>query len=793
MKSFTRLFLLLLGSVGMASSAFAQSNTDQTKFRQLGVELPTPNTYRTASGAPGEDYWQQRADYDIKVEIDDEKQRLYGKETITYNNLSPHPLSYVWIQLDQNVVHPNSDTYKTTTNKLSERSTLTQLNMMTDTTFDGGFKIEYVKDATGKVLKYTINKTMMRVDLPAPLPAKTGKVVLQIGWWYNINDRQNPVLSADSRGGFEFFPEDGNYLYTLAQWFPRMAVYDDYNGWQHKQFFGRGEFTLPFGNYTVAITVPSDHIVAATGVLQNAKDVLTPEQLKRFEASKTSTKPVVVVTQEEATEKEKTKATTKKTWIYKAENVRDYAFGTSRKYIWDAMGVQLDGAAHNPIMAMSYYPKEANPLYGQYSTEAVAHTLRIYSKHTFAYPYPVAISVEASNGMEYPMICFNYGRPEKDGTYSDRTKYGMLSVVFHEVGHNFFPMIVNSDERQWTWMDEGINSFCQFLAEQEWQRDYPSGSGPASSIISYMKADKSVQNPIMTNSESIIQFGSNAYGKPATAMNILRETVMGRELFDFAFREYARRWAFKHPTPADLFRTMEDASGMDLDWFWRGWFYTTDNVDISLDNVAEFRLDSKNPDVEKPLLAKKDKEELENDVTYQNNKKDLATVAVERNPALNDFYNSYDPNGITTGDRERYKQYLQSLDPKERTLLESGKRFYQLDFSNKGGLVMPLILKFVFEDGSSLIRRIPAEIWRYNDKEVTKVFAFDKPVVDVILDPNEETADVDTENNFFPRQPQMSKFELFKQQGGMRRGGPMGENPMQAAKKEGQKSGPGGN
>lgn len=781
MKVLFRLAILASALV-FSSGLSGQSNTDQTKFRQLGVELPTPNTYRTASGAPGEDYWQQRADYDIKVEVDDEKQRVYGKETITYTNNSPHPLSYVWVQLDQNVVHPESNTYKSTTNKFSERMSVTQLNMMTDTSFDGGFKIEYVKDGTGKALKYTINHTMMRVDLPTPLAPKTGKLVLQIGWWHNINDRQNPALSADSRGGYEFFPEDGNYLYTMTQWFPRMAVYDDYNGWQHKQFLGRGEFTLPFGNYTVAITVPADHIVAATGVLQNAKDVLTPEQLKRFEASKTSSKPVVIVTQEEATAKEKTKASTKKTWIYKADNVRDYAFGTSRKFIWDAMGIQVDGATNNPVMAMSYYPKEANPLYGQYSTEAVAHTLRVYSKHTIPYPYPVAISVEASNGMEYPMICFNYGRPEKDGTYSDRIKYGMLSVVFHEVGHNFFPMIVNSDERQWTWMDEGLNSFCQFLAEQEWQRDYPSGSGPARSIISYMKADKSVQNPIMTNSESIIQFGSNAYGKPATALNILRETVMGRELFDFAFREYARRWAFKHPTPSDFFRTMEDASGVDLDWFWRGWFYTTDNVDIALDKVTEFTLDSKNPEVEKPLLAEKAKNQLESDVTYQANKRDLPTVAVERNEALKDFYNSYDPNAVTAQDKQRFQQYLQSLGEKERELLTANKHFYQLDFSNQGGLVMPLIIQFVFEDGSSEERRIPAEIWKLNDKEVSKVFAFGKKVAQVVLDPNLETADVDTSNNAFPRTMTPSRFEVFRQQGGGRFGGPM-ENPMQQARK----------
>jgi len=774
-------YFIFLITVGISKIGYAQQ-TDQSKFKQLGTELPTPNSFRTASGAPGHEYWQQRADYNIKVELDEDKQQIKGQETIVYYNNSPNPLTYIWLQLDQNIVDKNSDSYKIETSQFSDKMSLGRLNSMIDNSFDGGHKISYVKDGAGNTLKYTINKTMMRVNLPQVLSAKGGKITLNIAWYYNINDRNNPALAADSRGGYEFFPEDGNYLYTITQWFPRLAVYDDYNGWQHKQFLGRGEFTLAFGNYTVAITVPSDHIVAATGVLQNPGQVLTAEQNRRFESSKSASKPIVVVTQEEATQKEKTHSKDKKTWIYKAENVRDFAFGSSRKYIWDAMGVKLDGR-NEKVMAMSYYPKEANPLYGQYSTEAIAHTLKTYSKYTFAYPYPVAISVEASNGMEYPMICFNYGRPDKDGTYSDRVKYGMLSVVFHEVGHNFFPMIVNSDERQWSWMDEGLNSFLQYITEQEWQRDYPSNRGVPKNMIAYMKMEKNVQNPIMVNSESIIRFGDNAYGKPATALNILRETVMGRELFDYSFKEYARRWKFKHPTPSDFFRTMEDASAVDLDWFWRGWFYTTDNVDISLDEVTEFQLDTKNPEVEKPLAAIKTKEALEKDVTYQNNKKALPTVAVERNAALKDFYNTYDPNNVTASDKENYKKFLASLDPKEKALLESKKHFYQLDFSNKGGLVMPLILEITFEDGTKQTERIPAEIWRLNNEKVNKVFAFDKAVKSIILDPNLETTDIDTDNNYYPRIVSPSKFELFKQKGAVR-GQSNGENPMQQQKRE---------
>ncbi|HMO40902.1 MAG TPA: M1 family metallopeptidase [Saprospiraceae bacterium] len=779
MKRLYFLLILLFGGFAMQAQ---QPEID--RFSQLETLLPTPNSFRTASGAPGHEYWQQRADYNIKVELDDANQRIIGEETITYYNNSPNPLTYLWLQLDQNIEAPESDTYKTQTGQFNDRMTMGQVNAMFDNSFDGGHKIQYVRDAAGKPLKYTIVNTMMRVDLPQPLPPKTGKISFSIGWNYNIANRLTPTIR-NGRGGYEYFPEDDNYLYTITQWFPRMAVYDDYNGWQHKQFLGSGEFTLPFGNYTVAITAPSDHVIASTGVLQNPKDVLTAEQIKRFEQAKTATKPLVIITEAEARENErKPKATTQKTWVYKADNVRDFAFGSSRKYIWDAMGVKIEGSSQPVIMAMSYYPKEANPVYGTYSTEAVAHTLRVYSKYSIPYPYPVAISVEASNGMEYPMICFNYGRPEKDGTYSDRIKYGAIGVIIHEVGHNFFPMIVNSDERQWTWMDEGLNSFVQFLAEQEWERNYPFRRGPARNIVDYMKADKSVQNPIMTNSESVVQLGNNAYGKPATALNILRETIMGRELFDYAFKEYARRWAFKHPTPADFFRTMEDASGVDLDWFWRGWFYTTDAVDIAIDNVTEYRLDTKDPDVEKPLLAEKARQAYESDITNQRNRQDLPVVLVESNEDLQDFYNSYDPNKVTRTDRENYQRYLASLDEQERAFLQKKQYFYQIDFSNVGGLVMPIILEFELEDGSKELRRIPAEVWRRNNYKVSKPFAFDKPLKQVVLDPYQETADIDTDNNYFPRQAQPNRFELFKSRFGGARGQSFGENPMQQQQRE---------
>ena len=582
-------------------SALSQENTNQDPFRQLGQELPDPNVYRAASGAPGHEYWQQQTDYDMKITVNDDTQVLSGEETITYYNNSPDELRYLWLQLDQNVRALDSDSHKIRKKTITQNSSVDDM-MKVEPWFDGGFKIEEVKDASNRDLPYMINNTMMRIDLPKVLPSG-GKFVFKIKWWYNINDR----MKIGGRSGMEYFEEENNYIYTIAQFFPRMVVYGDNDGWQNKQFLGNGEFTLTFGDYKCAITVPSDHVVGSTGVLKNAKSVLTGKQMKRLEKARTASDPVMIVTQEEAEEAEKNHEKGLKTWVFEAENVRDFAFCSSRKFIWDAMGVEC---GKNTSMAMSYYPKEGNPLWEQYSTKAVAHTLKIYSKHTIDYPYPVAISVHTKwIGMEYPMICFNGGRPEADGTYSERTKYGMIGVIIHEVGHNFFPMIINSDERQWTWMDEGLNTFVQYLTEKEWDREYPSRRGPARNIIGYMGGDKDNIVPIMTNSESLKQFGNNAYGKPATALNILRETVMGREAFDFAFKEYCRRWAFKHPRPADLFRTMEDASAVDLDWFWRGWFYTTDHCDLALKNVEWSAIGIQNAQSE--LDEKKKVDEME--------------------------------------------------------------------------------------------------------------------------------------------------------------------------------------
>nr|WP_314543573.1 M1 family metallopeptidase [uncultured Massilia sp.] len=747
-------------------SAIAAEPFDD-KFRQLDELLPPPTTIRTASGAPGHAYWQQRADYSIRATLDEAKRMITGSETITYHNNSPDALTYLWVQLDQNLFKPGSDARTTATLpsrdawKGATPETGVKFDAIRSTlearTFPGGFDIKAVKDGSGRALHYIINRTMMRIDLPQPL--KPGqRLSFGIDWSYNITESK--ILGG--RSGYEKF-DDKNDLFEIAQWFPRMAAYYDVYGWQHKQFLGAGEFTLEFGDYDVQVTVPADHIVASTGELQNPDAVLSAAQRDRLKQARTASKPVVIVTQAEAEAKEKTRTDGTRTWHFKAKNVRDFAFASSRKFIWDAQGFRKDGTN---VLAMSYYPKEGNPLWGQYSTQSIIHTINEYNKYSFDYPYPVAISVNGPvGGMEYPMISFNGPRPTKDKktgelTYSKRTKYGLISVIIHEVGHNYFPMIVNSDERQWTWMDEGLNSFVQYLAEQAWEEHYPQSRGEPRVIAEYMKSRNQV--PIMTNSESVLQFGNNAYAKPTAALIVLRETILGRELFDFAFKEYAQRWKFKRPTPADFFRTMEDASGTDLDWFWRGWFYTTDAVDVSVDGISEYTIGSKDPEVEQAWKrAQKDAQPVS--ITDQRNKGTLPR-RLDTHPELKDFYNEHDDFTVTNKDRNKYAETTEGLEDWEKALLKEGKHMYLVDFSNVGGLVSPLVLEIQLQSGKKYIERIPAEVWRYSPKKITKLIVTDEPMVALTQDPYWETADTDTSNNSWPRKATPSRLELFKSQ-----------------------------
>ncbi len=732
------LFITLLNLCALV--ALAQEAQWEGKFEQLGQTLPTPNEYRTGSGAPGPKYWQQKADYVISVELHEGTNSITGTETITYTNNSPDVLKYLWLQLDQNILSEENTLADTDTRAVKDSAEAkTYAADVSD--FKAGFNIKSVKDTNGKSLSHTINNTMMRIDLPQPLRSGE-KYSFGIEWSFNIVDRS----IFGQRSGMEFFPEDGNYVYTIAQFFPRMCVYDDYQGWQNKQFLGKGEFALPFGDYKVKITTPADHIVGATGVLQNPNEVMTKTEIERFQKAKTTfDKPVIIVTEAEAMQREMTKSTQKKTWEFHAENVRDFAFASSRKFIWDAQAVKL--GTTTPL-AMSFYPKEGNPLWEKESTKAVKNTLEVYSRFTIDYPYPVAISVHAANiGMEYPMICFNFGRPNKDGSYSQSTRQKMIGVIVHEVGHNFFPMIINNDERQTTWMDEGVNSFVQLMTEVERYPDIKWTRGKPAEMVPYLKGDKTKMRPLMTNSEQVIVFGDEQYGKAATGLYMLRETIMGPELFDKAFKEYADRWAFKHPKPADFFRTMEDASAVDLDWFWKGWFYTTDNCDQSIDQVKWYKVRKEEKDPERKNLKVK--------------KGDLAANQGEKK--FENFNNGPEPFTLLPTDPRLNGEFASVVDDKAIIQKLENKNIYEVTLSNQGGLVMPVIIQWTYADGTKEIERIPAEIWRVNEKKINKVFIKDKEVTNVLLDPHQELTDVDAQDNVFPRPSGVpSKFDSFK-------------------------------
>jgi hypothetical protein len=770
-------YLVAVALLSLASSSLAVEQTKGSfidKFRQLEEELPTPNMYRNAAGEPAPAYFQQQANYQIDIRIDEETRTASGSETISYRNNSPDRLKYLWLQLDQNKFHRNSMDALSRTVEEPDKLTYAELrNLQFIDEFDGGFKITAVKGADGRPLPHIITGTLMRIDLPQALgPGQSTR--FSIDWNYKLVDSE-PAFSW--RDGYEHFPEDGNGIFLMAQWYPRMVAYSDYEGWHNKEFIGNGEFTLEFGDFDVSITVPADHIVSSTGELQNPGDVLTKAQRQRLKEARDAESPVFIVTPAEALENEAERDANTRTWHFSAKNVRDFAFASSRKFIWDAQGYQQDDADRPFVMAMSFYPKEGEPLWSQYSTQAVIHTMEVYSRYSFAYPYPVAQSVNGpAGGMEYPMITFNGPRTElqEDGsrTYSRSEKRFLIGVVIHEVGHTYFPMVVNSDERQWTWMDEGLNTFLQFIAEKDWDDKYPSRRGEPRWIVDFMKSENQV--PIMTNSESLLQFGNNAYAKPSTALVILRETILGRELFDFAFREYATRWKFHRPTPADFFRTMEEASGVDLDWFWRGWFYTTDHVDISIDRVTKMKVDTHDPDVEYPL----DREELKSEPlsrTLKHNADEGRPTRVERLPELLDFYDENDQFTVSNKDRNEFQEYLESIrspldaDPEWRVkalqrAIEEDKNYYMLEFSSPGGLVMPIILKITYTDGSVEMMRIPAEIWRYSPGQVNKLIARDKEIASISVDPYWETADVDMDNNHYPRKFIPSRLELYKKE-----------------------------
>lgn len=760
---------LLACAAGLAgSSAYDLGSKERSRpFEPLDPVLPTPNELRLATGAPGPAYWQQRVDYEIEAELDDDNQRIYGSQKVTYRNNSPHELGFIWFQLDQNRLRPDSLDWRSRPSPVEDDAmnfrTMRQV-VVREELRQAGFKITRVADAQGNAYEYTIVDTGMRVDLPRALPPQSS-VEIHIDWAYDVVDAER----VRARAGYERFEEDGNYIYEIAQWYPRAAAYTDYTGWQNRPFLGTSEFTLEFGDFLVKLTVPADHVVAATGELQNPEQVLTSSQRRNLQAASQSAEPKFVISPDEARANQRGKSKQKKTWVFQAFGVRDFAFASSRKFIWDAAGVRIGGQW---VTAMSFYPPEALSLWRPYSTRAVVHALKVYSRYAFDYPYPVAISVNGPvGGMEYPMLSFNKPRPYADGSYWgnpwegkaqgtddawQHSKYGLISVIIHEVGHNYFPMVVNSDERRWTWLDEGINTFIQYLAEVEWEEDYPSRRGPADSLTDYMRSPYSV--PIMSSGDTILQRGNNAYAKPATALNVLREVVLGRELFDQGLRAFSQRWKFKRPTPADLFRTFEDVAGLDLDWFWRGWFYTTDYVDVEVRNLRQIRVDTRNPDTEAAWERESD-EALGPNLSEERNAQ--LPKAVEADRALVDFYTRQGPYGVISADRKDYRDEIGKLDAEWQELLQKSDRlFYEVTFVNHGGLVTPLPLTLHYTNGATQDLDLPAQIWRYDDRTVRRLLVTSRPLQGVEFDAKRATSDVDTRNNSYPRRIAVERIEL---------------------------------
>ncbi len=540
---------------------------NQSMFRRFDWTL---SPYRTGSGAPSHLYWQNRADYVISAKIDTLEHVLSGRETITYTNNSPDTLRYVWVQLDQNLSNP-----KMRPRLIKQADDPTQPSLFRTSEFDGGIEITDVEVITVQTVKkgkrvvsskktkskakFKINDTMMRIDLPEPLAPNGGMVQLEMAWSFPI-----PFTG---RMGREECKQ--GWVYQIAQWYPRMCVYDDISGWNTDQYLGAGEFYTEYGSFDVKLTVPANHICLATGTLQNPTEVLTPTLRERLAKAAKSDETVMIIARDEVGASfTRPKRTGELTWHYKADNVRDFAFASSAAFIWDA-------AQWNGILAQSLYPVEGQQIWKE-STQYVRFSLKEFSEKWFPYPYNTMINVNGSvpGGMEYPMMIFCRER------YND---FRLFAVTLHEVGHTWFPMIVQNNERRYAWLDEGLNSFICYYGEKEKYPERKARRGEGRDIVPYMRSE--THQPLMTHPHAILNLGQNAYAKTAAALVALREVVLGEERFDMAFKEYINRWKYKHPTPEDFFRTIEDAAGEDLAWFWRGWFYTTAQLDQSVDSV----------------------------------------------------------------------------------------------------------------------------------------------------------------------------------------------------------------
>jgi Peptidase family M1 domain len=556
--------LSLILSLAIAPVLFAQSNPKTF----APMNWPTPNAYRSADGRPGPRYWQQRADYDIKASLDTAESEVTGTETITYTNNSPEDLTHLWLQLDQNLFKDGSrGNYEYDSPRVRWRGAFR----------NGGDELSSVvvmQNGVKEQAHFTIDDTRMLIDLANPLPAGGGKVQIRISWSFFV-----PKYGSDRMGRFE---SAGGTVYEIAQWYPRMYVFDDVHGWNPLPYLGEGEFYLEYGNFNVEITVPRDYLVVGTGVLQNPGQVLTATERERLEKARKSDETVHVVAEDEVGKAETRPAGKGDlTWKFHADSVRDFSWAASKSFIWDA-------SHWDDVLLMAVYPEEGIGSDAGSGTEGwedavqmMRHTFKYYSTNYFHFPYPTAVNVAGIvGGMEYPMIVFCSVRARGQSLYS---------VTDHEFGHGWFPMVVGSDERRHAWMDEGFNTFINYYSNKDFYGDsaVQSRSMQADTIARWMQTSWNDQ-PIDTRADQVLpsNLGFLEYRKPGFGLRLLREFVIGPERFDPAFRAYISRWAFKHPQPSDFFRTIEDYTGEDLSWFWHGWFYTTHVLDQGIDSVV---------------------------------------------------------------------------------------------------------------------------------------------------------------------------------------------------------------
>lgn len=715
-------FLMLPLAIAVSAVAHAEA----TPFSPLGSLVDPPSATRGADGRPTSTYWQQHIAYDIDATLDVERRVINAQAELRYTNNAPQALDAIWFEISPEATTKDAIAHRSATINVDSASVRDLRGLREQEERGGGLVVSSVADSEDRPLAFEARGTQLRVALPRPL-ASGQTVRIKLAW-------RVALVDLDRKGGRTGYMllSSGDPIFHIAQWYPQPVAFTDYGGWRNVPFVDHGEFAPELGDYNVSLTLPAGQLVAATGVLTNEADVLTGVERTRL-ARLRQGKVTEIVTAAEAATKRRSSET--RTWRFAARNVRDFALAASLRYRWDAT---LAGTS--AVRAMTFYPSEASALWRPLALPAIGHALDVYGRMTFDYPYPVVQAAFGPNdGMEHTMLAFSRYPPDgPNGTYSRERKRDFLWVLTHEVGHNWFPLIVNSDERAWTWMDEGLTSYLETLATLEWSGDYT--TRPNLPAMLGAEREATGRQPPMTPANAVVDLFPTQYHRPAAALQVLRELVLGRETFDRAFRAYARAWMFKRPTPGDFFRTINQESGADLDWFWRAWFFSTDHVDLSLERVAALRLVAVPADA---IPAPADATPPAN-LTVLRNAAEGRRLMVEQVPRLADAYDRIPERTLAGATPSAH-----AVVDVQRTLdaLGQGGVFYELDIRNRGGVVSPVPIRIDYRDGTSERYVVPVELWFGDTKRAQHILWRAKSIRSVTLDPDAATGDVDRGNN----------------------------------------------